>query len=368
MVNIARTLSSFLVVNAIPVLEKRDGDGTIASELSNVYMPEHLVQALYEYSPLNAILSAVWSPKDGQASAPALYNLLNAENLPVPEFEASIQNTDPNAPTINQLIETATAVEGTNFYTVPDVADDSVKPYNVPVPGIEAQLSAYDTGTGMNARVFITNQNKLIVAFSGWNPTNIPTDLGAFVQDEGSITEKVNEGQKNAVAFTRLVYFIAKNDNKQVSDIYVAGHSTGAGEAQYVGQQLGFGGVASEGTGIPNDTNAVGKGDNFISFVNFGDVWGSYASDVPNNPLDVIGGPKEGSLPHYGKLIMVGDEVHAQWQKDALSAFAWTKKIPLGSSFTFLIDFILSLGLHFHDANEDGAINGFLGHTVGQSL
>lgn len=368
MVSISVFFSLLLAVNAVPVLERRDGDGSIASQLRGVYMLEEVVEALYEYSPTNIVLSQIWAPKVGsQAAAPAFYDLLNANNAPVPAVDASEQNNDANAPTIDQLMQASLAVENTTFYTVPSVPSDSgLKPYNV--PGSNKQLSAYDTATGMNARVFASENDKIIIAFSGFQIKNLPTDLGSLVQDEGSVSGMVNEGQKNAAAFCRLIYMVARGGKRSISDIYVTGHSTGAGEAEYVGWQFGFGGVAFEGTGLPQNSSATGNGTNFISFVNYGDVWGSYASDVSNNPLDVIGGPKADTLPHYGRLIMAGNETNAEIQRKALSAFKSSKYIPLGEDLVFLADFIVETNFptHLHNPNDQGAIDKYLNKRVGE--
>lgn len=166
--------------------------------------------------------------------------------------------------------------------------------------------------------------------------------------------------------FTGLVYIVAKGEKRSVSDIYVTGHSTGVGEAEYVGRQFGFGGVAFEGAGFPQNSSATGKGTNFISFVNYGDVWGSYASDVPNNPLDVIGGAKVDTLPHYGKLIMAGNETNVEIQRKALSAFKSSKYIPLGEDLVFLADFIVETNFptHLHNPNYQGTIDKRVGEVV----
>lgn len=362
MVSISCLFASVLAASAAPLIDKRDGDGTIGDQLAKLYVPEDVIQQLYEYSPINDILSAVWAPKGSQSAAPAFYNLLNDQNAAVPAVDANAQNSDGNAPSINELMGAASAAEQMNFYS--PGGNNNLQPYNL--PNTNKQLTGYDTGTGMKARVFKTGADKLIISFSGWNPLDLPVDLGTYTQDEGSVSGKINEGQKNAVAFARLVYLVAKQEGKTQQDIYVSGHSTGAAEAEYVAQQLGFSGVAFEGTGIPEDSNAVGKGNNFISFVNYGDVWASYASDVPDNPVDVIGGPKTGTLPHYGKLIMVGDKGHADLQSGVLKWFKWTKAIPEGAPITFLIDFINEQGLGYHNMNEDGNLNPYLGKKVGQ--
>lgn len=335
MVSLSTCFATLVLASGAPVLEARDGHGPIADQMLSLYLPEDVLDALYEYSPLNTLLSAIAKPS-AQTSAPAFYNLLTDKNAHVDNVDANSQNSDPNAPTVRDFIRIAEVMESTSIWNVP-APPSGISAYNV--PNSQVQLSAYDTGSGMNARVFKTDgKNKLIIAYSGWNPNNLPTDIGAFLSDEGSIAGKISEGQKNAAAFGRLVYQIAKNNGYSAEDIYITGHSLGACQAEYAAQQLGFGGIAFEGTGIPAGSN---PGSNFISTVNYGDVWGSYASDVPNNPLEELGTPQ--NLNHYGKVVMAGEEQHAEEVKNWINTVFGNpvaKQVAVYKPLSFLLAFI----------------------------
>jgi|GEM_PF-4302890 len=298
-----------------------------AQQLLPLVYPESVLQALYEYTPINDLLSGLASPEviNGQNNlSPTLTGLFKYldTNVHIGNVNEAAQVNDPSAPSVQEFLDASSAIEGTSVSQKEPAAGD-LTPYNV--PGTNVQLSAFDTGSGMNATVWETPQHKLIIAYSGLNPANLPTDVGAYVSDESNVAGQVSIGQKSAAAFARVAYYIAKNDPGQhfdQNDIYVTGHSTGAANAEYAAQQTGFGGMSFEGTGIVADPSAPGKGHNFVSVDNYGDFWGSYASDVPGGLDEAVGGPTYGShsLDHYGHLDMVGDAHNAQVEKSTIEA------------------------------------------------
>lgn len=174
-------------------------------------------------------------------------------------------------------------------------------------------LELVDLATGLSARAFTTDDQQLIISYSGTtggdnlflNPLQVVGQLAADVEIMGG---QVSQAQTDAVSFAQYVVNEANQQGIATDDIFVTGHSLGATEAEYVSQQTGLGGIAFEGAGIPVDEDAVGDGSNFASVGSYGDVWYSFASDVegdqPVSPEYVEGG---GELPHFGNQILLGD-------------------------------------------------------------
>lgn len=176
------------------------------------------------------------------------------------------------------------------------------------------QLEVVDQATGLSARAWITDDShQVIIAYSGTfggdtalaNPLQI---VGQTLADVPSLAGKTSSAQKDSVKFAEYVVAEANKQGIDTNDVFITGHSLGGGEAEYVGQQTGLGGIAFDGTGIPKSSDAVNDSSNFVSIVNYGDVWGSFASDVEGvQPAAPKFNQAKGTLPHWGDLIMVGD-------------------------------------------------------------
>lgn len=211
-----------------------------------------------------------------------------------------------HSPTIAQLLNAANAA-----YTLDPAAPKGLHPFIA--KGDHQQLAVVNQVAGMSARVWLSDKRQVIIAYSGTfggdtRTVNIDQCLGQVMADLPSLAGQVAQVQKDAVRFAEYVVQQAQQQGISSNDVFVTGHSLGGGQAQYVAQQTGLGGASFDGIGIPTSDTAVGHGDNFISFDVYGDVWGSYSSDVQaDQPVAPNFTLKGGELHHWGHLIMIGD-------------------------------------------------------------
>ena len=225
-----------------------------------------------------------------------------------PAFTApDTQYQRENSPTVSDFMNAANAeysIIGSPAHLTPFEVDGR-------------QLELINVASGMSSRVWRTEDNQVIIAYSGTfgGDTQFVTpiqDVGQLLADLPSVAGKVSTAQKDAVDWAQYVVQQANLQGINTNDVFITGHSLGADLAEYVGQQTGLGGIGFSGTGIPLSDTAVSDDSNFVSIVNYGDVWGSFASDVegdqPAAPaVDFVNPNDRGELPHWGSLVMVGD-------------------------------------------------------------
>lgn len=176
------------------------------------------------------------------------------------------------------------------------------------------QLSINHSATGTAAKVWLTDQHQIIIAYQGTtgganvflNPLTALAQIGADVQVYG---QKIAPAEKDAASFAQNVVGYAAQQGISSSNIFATGHSLGAIEAEYVAQQTGLGGIGFEATGIPKSATTAGNGSNFVDVVTYGDSVGNFSSDIkgeqPFAPAYAPG--QSGQLPHYGQVVMVGN-------------------------------------------------------------
>lgn len=197
------------------------------------------------------------------------------------------------------------------------------------------QMRSIRLATGMDASVWVTPENQIIIAYSGttggtnllFNPlialTQILTDIQAGL---GTTTPKAFD---QAVDFAEEVKAEAVNQGYAAEDVFVTGHSLGAWQAQYVAQQIGMNGIGFEGPGL--NTTVAGNGANslFVNTATYGDMAGYLSSDLPGlYPLAPPYVPGGGLKPHYGPIVMLGDPDATTRMANAAALFG---KGPLGT-------------------------------------
>lgn len=169
------------------------------------------------------------------------------------------------------------------------------------------QLSYLNEADGVSAKVWVTSQNQVVIAYQGTTGglnllTNPLIALTQIVQDVGIYSKQVTPGEKDSLAFAKSVIATAAARGITSANVFVTGHSLGGIEAEYVAQQTGLGGIAFESTGIPAAANAA-AGKNFVNVVTYGDPVANYASDISAmQPF----APSSG-LAHYGQVVLVGN-------------------------------------------------------------
>lgn len=195
------------------------------------------------------------------------------------------------------------------------------------------QLAIINEINGMSAKVWITDQKQVVIAFQGTgggdnlllNPIDIATTLLTDDQVWGQV---VSNAQKDALKFTQYVVHEAELQGFNTNNIFVTGHSLGGIEASYVAQQTGLEGVAFESTGIPSSPIAH-DGSNFLNVITYGDFVGEYASDTLGDTSFVQSMPEgeKGTFNHYGNMVKLGDSadelplrnIYNHWNKGNIS-------------------------------------------------
>lgn len=252
--------------------------------------------------------------------------------------DATYQST--HSPTAAQFMDAANA-----SYTVAGTPDN-LTPFEI--DGRQAEI--VNQASGLAARAWeTTDTHQVIISYSGTvGGDNIVTNpqqvIGQVLADIPSVAGQTSEAQQDAVKFAQYVNHAAGEQGISSNDVFVTGHSLGGGEAEYVAQQTGLGGIAFDGTGIPTSDTAVGDGSNFISFDTYGDVWGGYASDVEGvQPIAPEYDADGGDLAHWGNLIMIGDVQDQQDLNTALNSLS-----PLSDSSIGLLANFLQYSSAFH--------------------
>lgn len=235
------------------------------------------------------------------------------------------------APTNQDINHTPTASEFLNAanteYAITGTPD-GMKPFLVN----GKQLAIQDVASGMAAKVWVTSENQIVIAYQGTtggdnlllNPLMTVSQIASDVQ---VWNQSVSQGQKTALKFAQYAVHQAEAQGYTTNNIFVTGHSLGGIEASYVAQQTGLGGVAFESTGIPSSSTAH-NGDNFVSIVTNGDPVGEYASDTAKGNAFVtsMAPGANNEFNHYGTVVTVGDSADSasmlnkisDWNKNSL--------------------------------------------------
>jgi hypothetical protein len=210
---------------------------------------------------------------------------------------------------------------------------------------------------GVSARVWVTPQNQIVIAYQGTtggeniaiNPAAAASQLIADIGVYAGIT---TPGEIDSLNFAKFVTSLANWQGYSTSNIFVTGHSLGGIEAEYVAAKSGLGGIGFESTGLPH-FSGEGAGANFVNIVTDGDPVGNYSSDIrgeqPFAPAYTQGG---GTLPHYGNVVTIGSPADqttltndvAKWGDGNLLDQA----AVLGNLVGLLLDFHLP-GTQAHD-------------------
>ena len=216
---------------------------------------------------------------------------------------AALAAASATTPTVGQFLDASNAEFSLNG------APSGLTPFLVN----GQQLTVTSPVSGMSARVWLTSQHQVIIAYQGTtgganivtNPLAALAQVGADVQ---VYDQKIASAEKDAANLAREVVSLAAQQGIASNNVFVTGHSLGGIEAEYAAQQTGLGGIGFEATGIPKSTTA-GDGANFVDVVTYGDSVGNYSSDIkgeqPFAPAYAPG--QSGALPHYGQIVMVGN-------------------------------------------------------------
>lgn len=268
--------------------------------------------------------------------------------LPSETFTGSL--TTPT-PTVAQLLDASEAAYGLG--TTPG---GGLTPFTV--NGLPVTYTNDLTGT--YAQVWVTPQNQIVIAYQGttggtnllFNPliavTQVLEDLqGTFFP---TTTDAV---YTDALSFAQRVEAQAAAQGYSTNNIFVTGHSLGAGEAEYVAQHTGLGGIGFEDPGLNTtaDGSVPGNGANslFVNTATYGDSVPYIASDLPGEqPFAPAYVPAGGSEPHYGPIVLLGNPSN-QYQLTDTAALWGTG--PVGD-LTSLVNLTVVDLLQYHLPNS----------------
>ena len=175
------------------------------------------------------------------------------------------------------------------------------------------QMTSTNILTGEAAKVWVTPQKQIIIAYQGttggtnllFNPLIV---VSQFLTDlEGIFTNTTPAAFHDSLRFARQVQAEAARQGYEPDSIFVTGHSLGGWEAEYVAQHTGMGGIGFESLGLSSTVPGNGADSLFVNTSTYGDPAGYASTDLPGlQPFTsyVAGG---GSKPHYGPIVLLGD-------------------------------------------------------------
>ena len=175
------------------------------------------------------------------------------------------------------------------------------------------QMTSTNILTGEAAKVWVTPQKQIIIAYQGTTGgTNLLFDplivVSQFFTDlQGIFTNTTPAAFHDSLRFARQVQAEAAQQGYEPESIFVTGHSLGGWEAEYVAQHTGMGGIGFESLGLSSTVPGNGADSLFVNTSTYGDPAGYASTDLPGlQPFTsyVAGG---GSKPHYGSIVLLGD-------------------------------------------------------------
>lgn len=120
------------------------------------------------------------------------------------------------------------------------------------------QISQSIASDGFSAAAYTTTTGQIIIAYAGTVPGFTGFNGASLGADAAIATGSIPNALTDAASFAQQVITAAQQQGLDPSNIFVAGHSLGGIEAQYVMTQIsGLGGGANfGGTGVPGYSNA----------------------------------------------------------------------------------------------------------------
>lgn len=173
-------------------------------------------------------------------------------------------------------------------------------------------VEATRAADGFHGVALETASGQVIIAFEGTALGSLDT-RPTFVQAQLAGDEAIAEGQDaasyaDALRFAKRAVAAAEAQGVAPSDIFVAGHSSGGAQAEYVAVKTGLGGDTFGAPGIPSADMNTGLPSHLTNFVDYGDPVGNYSGD-PDRVGNLLMG--EG-IERYGRPTYVGQASDAR--------------------------------------------------------
>lgn len=222
----------------------------------------------------------------------------------VPPREMYTGPTTTPTPTVAQFLNAASAE-----YVLGGIPG-GLQPFTVN----GAQMASTNILSGESARVWVTPQKQIIIAYQGttggtnllFNPLiaipQIVTDLQVI------FTDTTPQAFTDSLRFEQQVQSAAAQQGYGADGIFLTGHSLGGWEAEYVAQQTGLSGIGFESPGINTAVAGNGANSGFVNVETYGDTAAYLSTDLPAlQPFMPAYAPGGGTKPHYGLIVMIGD-------------------------------------------------------------
>lgn len=165
---------------------------------------------------------------------------------------------------------------------------------------------------GFHGIATLTDAGQVIVSFEGTDLQSLqtkPTLVGAQVQADAQIYAGESPAlYADALRFTQRALRVAEAQGISSDDVFVAGHSLGGAEAEYVSAQTGLAGETFGAPGIPAGEIPAGSTSNLVNYVDYGDPVGNYSG----NPNRLGGVLASDSIERYGDATYIGNPSDAR--------------------------------------------------------
>lgn len=186
-------------------------------------------------------------------------------------------------------------------------------------------LFVYNANVGLYAAAVLDPTGQVIVTFEG---TNLGTANNTFttaqILDDLAIVAGVNAASyQPALAFTNTVIADATAAGYSEQDIFLAGHSLGGAEAEYVATQTGLSGTTFGAPGIPTADIPATTTSQFTDYVERGDPVGNYA--VGWNDFALL---QTQNVAHFGNAVALGSYASASLLYAANAAYVAALNAP----------------------------------------
>jgi hypothetical protein len=248
---------------------------------------------------------------------------------------------------IRDCLDCSNAVYSSNVDAVPFIIPES-QPFQL-------LYSSTNDSDGFSARAYIDPLGNIIIAYEGsdLNPLDLTGyGLGSKAADFALAQGERPQALQDAIDFASEAKVAAGALGYGADPIYVTGHSLGGTEAEAAAIALnssvqgGFisGAVTFGATGVPGYLSPGGNND-FINYVDYGDVVGNFANDSLSELSLLAAAVKMGS--HFGSVDQVGSPLNAAL---IAAAFATDDVEALGAlivNYHILSNYAADLNLAF---------------------
>jgi hypothetical protein len=149
----------------------------------------------------------------------------------------------------------------------------------------------------------------IVIAFEGTDPSSEtlrkdPVFLAGQLEADTQIyLGQIPEAFRDALSFTEAVL---ATQGAARENVYVAGHSLGGAEAEYVAAQLDLSGATFGAPGIHASAIPDGSPPDLKNYVVYGDPVGNYSADPPNRLSNIL---FSDDIHHFGKVEYIGSPV-----------------------------------------------------------